>query len=67
MVKTKSAVTFTYLMQSWSILETARALCLSRSRFHLSSVGPCLKKKNTAKGKEVFQGKFVVIVEGFAR
>ena len=45
-----------------------RALCLSRSRFHLSSVGPCKKKeKNTAKGKEAFQGKFVVIVEGFAR
>ena len=42
-----------------------RALCLSRSRFHLSSVGPC--KKNTAKGKEAFQGKFVVIVEGLAR
>ena len=26
-----------------------------------------VKKKNTAKGKEAFQGKFVVIVEGFAR
>ena len=43
-----------------------RALCLSRSRFHFSSVGPCEKKKNTAKGKEAFQGKFVVIVERFA-
>ena len=42
-----------------------RALCLSRSRFHLSSFGPC--KKNTAKGKEAFQGKFLVIVEGFVR
>ena len=42
-----------------------RTLCLSRSRFHLSSVCPC--KENTAKGKEAFQGKFVVIVEGFAR
>ena len=29
-------------------------------------VCPC-EKKNTAKGKEAFQGKFVVIVEGFAR
>ena len=36
-------------------------LCLSRGRFHLSSVCSC--KKNTAKGKEAFQGKFVVIVE----
>ena len=26
-----------------------------------------LVKKKTAKGKEAFQGKFVVIVEGFAR
>ena len=26
-----------------------------------------LVKKNTAKGKVAFQGKFVVIVEGFAR
>ena len=25
------------------------------------------KKENAAKGKEAFQGKFVVIVEGFAR
>ena len=41
-------------------------MCLSRSRFHLSSVGPC-KKENAAKGKEGFHGKFVVIVEGFAR
>ena len=39
-----------------------RALCLSRSPLHLSSFGPC-KKKNTAKGKEAFQGNFVVIVE----
>ena len=34
-------------------------------RLHLSCLCPC--KENTAKGKEVFQGKFVVIVEGFAR
>ena len=26
-----------------------------------------LVKNNTAKGKETFQGKFIVIVEGFAR
>ena len=43
-----------------------RALSLSRSRFHLSSVGPCKKKKH-CKRQEAFQGKFVVIVEGFAR
>ena len=42
-----------------------QTLCLSRSRFHLSTICPC--KKNTAKGKEAFQGKFVVIVKGFAR
>ena len=42
-----------------------RTLSLSRSRFHLSSVCPC--EKNTAKGKEAFRGKFVVIVEGVAR
>ena len=64
MVKNKSAVGFSSLMQRWSILEN-RVLCLSQSRFHLSSVGPC-EKKNTAKGKEPFQGKFVVIVVGFA-
>ena len=39
-------------------------LCLSRSSFHLYSVGPC--KKNIAKGEGAFQGKFVVIVEGVA-
>ena len=50
-------------MKRWSILETGHRL--SRSRFRLSSVCPC--KQNTAKGKEAFQGKFVVIVEGFAR
>ena len=37
------------------------ALCLSQSRFHLSPVGPSEKKKNTAKGKEAFQGKVVVL------
>ena len=50
-------------MLRWSILETGQ--CLSRSRLHLSSVCLC-KKKNTAKGKKASQGKFVVIVEGFA-
>ena len=41
-------------------------MCLSiRSRFHPSSVCPC--EQNTAKGEEAFQGKSVVIVEGYAR
>ena len=31
-----------------------RALCLSRSRFHLSSVGPC-KKKTLQKAKKLFK------------
>ena len=33
----------------------------------VSIFSPREKKKNTAKGKEAFQGTFVVIVEGFAR
>ena len=32
-----------------------RALCLSRSRFHLSSVGPCEKKKTLQKAKKLFK------------
>ena len=61
-VKTKITVSFS----SFFSLECFgnRTLCLSGSRFYLSSVGPC--EKNTAKGKEGFQGKFAVIVEGFA-
>ena len=49
-------------MQRWSILETGHCVCLEVVS-HLSSVGPCKKKKKTAKGKEAFQGKFVFIVE----
>ena len=52
----------------YTVLHTVlhRTLCLSRS---LSIFPPfvLVKKKNTAKGKEAFQGKFIVIVEGFAR
>ena len=43
-VKTKSTVSFSSLMQRWSILETGQ--CLSRSSFHLSSVCLCRKKKH---------------------
>ena len=59
-VKTKSAVL------SFSSFSSGVFWKLDISRLHLSSVGPC-KKENAAKGKEAFQGKFVVIVEGFAR
>ena len=51
-------------MQRWSILETGHCVCQEVVSF-LSSFCPC--KKNTGKGKEAFQSKFVVIVEGFAR
>ena len=54
-VKTKSTVSQLFNVTLEYIGN--RILCLSRNRFHLS----------TAKGKETFQGKFVVIVEGFAR
>ena len=64
MVKTKSAVSFSSLMKRWSILETGHCDFLDV----VSIVPPLiLVKKNTAKGKEAFQGRFVVIVEGFAR
>ena len=65
MVKTKSAVSFSSLMKRWSILETGHCDFLEV----VSIVPPLIlvKKKNTAKGKEAFQGRFVVIVEGFAR
>ena len=68
LVKTKSAVSFSFLMWRWSILETGHCVFLE-----VVSIFPPLvlvkkkKKKNTAKGKEAFQGKFVVIVEGFSR
>ena len=62
-VKTKSSVSFSSLLYRWSILETGHFVCLEV--VSLSSVCPC--KENTAKGKEAFQGKFVVIVEGFSR
>ena len=61
LVKTKSAVSFRSLNYVTLEYFGNRALCLSQSCFHLSSIGPC--NKNTAKGKEPFQGKFVVIVE----
>ena len=50
-VKTKSTVSFSSLMQRWSILETGQ--CLSRSRFHLSSVCLCRKKKTLQKAKKL--------------
>ena len=51
-------------MYRWSIFETGHSVCEE-----VVSIFPpfVLVKKNTAKGKEAFQGKFVVIVEGFAR
>ena len=50
-------------MEGWSIYETGH-FCLE-----VVSIFPpfVLVKKNTAKGKEAFQSKFVVIVEGLAR
>ena len=52
-------------MQRWSILETGHCVFLE-----VVSIFPPLvlvEKKNIAKGKKPFQGKFVVIVEEFAR
>ena len=51
-------------MQRWSILETGHCVCLEVVSIFLPFV---LVKKNTPKGKEAFQSKFFVIVEGFAR
>ena len=51
-------------MQRWSILETGHCVCLEVVSIFLPFV--LVKKKNTGKGKEAFQSKFVVI-EGFAR
>ena len=52
--------------RKWNILETGHCVCLE-----VVSIFPpfvlAKKKKNTTKGEEAFQGKFVVIVEGFAR
>ena len=53
-------------MQRWSILETGHFVCLEVVSIFLPFV-LVKKKKNTGKGKEAFQSKFVVIVEGFAR
>ena len=46
------------------ILETGHCVCLE-----VVSIFPplVLAKKNTTKGEEAFQGKFVVIVQGFTR
>ena len=46
-------------------METGHCVCLEV--FSICPPFVIVKKKNTAKGKEAFQGKFVVIVEGFAR
>ena len=51
-------------MQRQSVLETGHCVCLEVFSIFSPFV---LVKKNTAKGKEAFQGKFVVIVVGFAR
>ena len=47
------------------MLETGHCVCLEVVSIFLPFV--LVKKKNTGKGKEAFQSKFVVIVEGFAR
>ena len=58
LVKTKSAVSFSSLIKRWSILGTGHCVFLEV----VSILSPLvLVKKNTAKGKEAFQGKFVVI------
>ena len=51
-------------MQRWSVLETGHCVCLEVFSIFRPFV---LVKNNTAKGKEAFQGKFVVIVVRFAR
>ena len=51
-------------MKGWSIFKTGRCVCLEV----VSIFSPFVfVKKYTAKGKEAFQGRFVVIVEGLAR
>ena len=51
-------------MLRWRILETGHCVFLEVVSIFLPLV---LVKKDTAKRKEAFQGKFVVIVKGFAR
>ena len=53
LVKTNSAVSFSSLMQRWSILETGHCVCLEVVS-HLSSVSPC-KKKKLQKAKKLFK------------
>ena len=56
----QSTVSFSSF-QLWSSLETGHCVCLEV----VSTFPPLVlvKKRNTAKGKEAFQGKFVVIIE----